>query len=185
MNSTTFFRFDALIDQRRVVGPCPLAIATAWGSQRSADHAFSRAVGYVSVPTWKSQVGTILERNKRYPAEERDHCEQGVVQLAFCIDRQGHVVSSRIFASPGPAAHDEETLPLCSVRNRSRRRRRNFPARRSALPSRFDTIFAEADVAASARTSKRDDKISLESGPAAITAICAFVNREISHLVNP
>ncbi len=66
----------------------------------------------VSVPTWKSQIAAILERNKRYPPEARARREQGVVQLAFNIDRQGHVVSSRIVASSGSAALDEETLAL-------------------------------------------------------------------------
>lgn len=36
----------------------------------------------VSVPTWKSQIAAILERNKRYHPEARARREQGVVQLA-------------------------------------------------------------------------------------------------------
>jgi len=64
------------------------------------------------VATWKSQVVTLLEHNKRYPADARAHGEQGVVRLAFRIDHDGHLLSSRIVASSGSAALDAETLAL-------------------------------------------------------------------------
>jgi protein TonB len=64
------------------------------------------------VPAWKSEIVAILERNKRYPPQARARRERGVTQLAFSIDRQGHVLSSRIVASSGSAALDEETLAL-------------------------------------------------------------------------
>jgi len=64
------------------------------------------------VLTWKNQIVTILERNKRYPAEARSRGEQGVTRLAFSIDTQGHLLSSRIAASSGSAALDAETLAL-------------------------------------------------------------------------
>jgi periplasmic protein TonB len=64
------------------------------------------------VATWRSQIVTILERNKRYPSEARARSEQGVTRLAFRIDGQGHLVSSRIVASSGSAALDTETLAL-------------------------------------------------------------------------
>jgi protein TonB len=64
------------------------------------------------VATWKSQVVTLLEHNKRYPPEARSRGEQGVTQLAFSIDRAGHLLSSRIVASSGSAALDAETLAL-------------------------------------------------------------------------
>ncbi len=66
----------------------------------------------MAVPTWKTQIVAILERNKRYPPGARARREQGVAQLAFSIDRQGHVLSSRIVISSGSAALDEETLAL-------------------------------------------------------------------------
>jgi protein TonB len=81
----------------------------------------------VSVPTWKSQIAAILERNKQYPPGARARREQGVVQLAFSIDRQGHVVSSRIVASSGSAALDEETLALVQ-------RSQPFPTPPAELP---------------------------------------------------
>jgi protein TonB len=64
------------------------------------------------VATWRSQIVTILERNKRYPSEARARGEQGMTRLAFSIDGQGHLLSSRIVASSGSAALDAETLAL-------------------------------------------------------------------------
>jgi periplasmic protein TonB len=62
--------------------------------------------------TWRSQIASTLEHNKRYPQEARARREQGVAQLAFSIDREGHVLSSRIVTSTGFALLDEETLAL-------------------------------------------------------------------------
>jgi protein TonB len=70
----------------------------------------ARAVA--SVATWRSQIVTILEHNKRYPSEARARGEQGVTRLAFSIDAQGHLLTSRIVKSSGSAALDAETLAL-------------------------------------------------------------------------
>jgi periplasmic protein TonB len=65
-----------------------------------------------AVRTWQTQVVSILEHNKRYPAEARSHGEQGVAQLTFSIDREGRVLSSKIVKSSGFPALDNETLAL-------------------------------------------------------------------------
>jgi protein TonB len=65
-----------------------------------------------TVATWRSQIVTILERNKRYPSEARARGEHGVTRLAFRIDGEGHLMSSRIVASSGSATLDAETLAL-------------------------------------------------------------------------
>jgi protein TonB len=65
-----------------------------------------------SASAWRSQIAAILEHNKRFPQEARSRREQGVAQLAFSIDREGHVLSSRIVTSSGSVALDEETLAL-------------------------------------------------------------------------
>jgi periplasmic protein TonB len=70
----------------------------------------ARAVA--SVATWRSQVLTILEHNKRYPAAARARDEQGLTQFAFSIDGDGHLLSHRIVKSSGSAALDAETLAL-------------------------------------------------------------------------
>jgi periplasmic protein TonB len=62
--------------------------------------------------TWKSEIVTLLEHNKRYPADARARGEQGVARLAFRIGSDGHLLSSRIVASSGSAALDAETLAL-------------------------------------------------------------------------
>jgi protein TonB len=64
------------------------------------------------VATWRNQIVSMLERNKRYPSEARARGEQGVTRLAFSIDSQGRLLSSRIVTSAGSAALDAETLAL-------------------------------------------------------------------------
>jgi periplasmic protein TonB len=65
-----------------------------------------------AVATWRSQIVTILEHNKRYPATARARGEHGVTRLAFSIDGNGHLLSSRVVASSGSVALDAETLAL-------------------------------------------------------------------------
>jgi periplasmic protein TonB len=74
-----------------------------------------------SIPTWKKQVVGLLERNKRYPDAAQARNQQGTVELAFSLDRQGRVVSSKIAKSSGSSALDEATLDLV-------RRAQPFPA---------------------------------------------------------
>ena len=71
----------------------------------------ARAVA--TVATWRSQVLTLLEHNKRaYPVQARDRNEQGMTQFGFRIDSDGHLMSSRIVKSSGSAVLDAETLAL-------------------------------------------------------------------------
>jgi protein TonB len=65
-----------------------------------------------AIPTWRSRVVSILERNKRYPSAAQARHEQGTAQLAFSLDRQGRLTSSKILRSSGSAALDNETLEL-------------------------------------------------------------------------
>jgi protein TonB len=80
-----------------------------------------------AIPTWKTQVVSMLERNKRYPAAARSRNEQGTAQLAFSLDRQGRVTSSKIVRSSGSTALDQESLELV-------RRAQPFPPPPSSLP---------------------------------------------------
>jgi periplasmic protein TonB len=63
-------------------------------------------------PSWTRQVVGLLEKNKRYPAGARARNEQGVVRLAFSLDRTGHVTESHIAKSSGSQDLDNETLEL-------------------------------------------------------------------------
>jgi periplasmic protein TonB len=63
-----------------------------------------------AIPTWRSSIAALLERNKRYPADARN--DRGVAQVAFSLDRRGRVVSSRLLATSGSAALDREALEM-------------------------------------------------------------------------
>jgi periplasmic protein TonB len=63
-------------------------------------------------PSWQSLLLKHLQEFKNYPYQARQRNEQGVVLLAFSIDRAGHVVSRRIVKSSGYADLDAEVLAL-------------------------------------------------------------------------
>ena len=65
-----------------------------------------------TVATWRSEIITLLEHNKRYPARARDRDEQGMTQFGFRIDADGRVMSRRIVKSSGSTTLDGETLAL-------------------------------------------------------------------------
>ena len=65
-----------------------------------------------ALPAWKNEIADMLERNKRYPSDARNRRQQGTVQLAFSIDREGKVVGSRIVTSSGSPSLDKEALDL-------------------------------------------------------------------------
>ncbi len=64
------------------------------------------------LPKWQKEISAILERNKRYPSEARANRQQGVAKIAFNMDRQGRVLSTRLVASSGSSALDQEALAL-------------------------------------------------------------------------
>ena len=63
-----------------------------------------------AIPTWRNSIAAILERNKRYPADARN--DRGIAQVAFSLDRKGHVMSSRIVTTSGSSALDREALEM-------------------------------------------------------------------------
>jgi protein TonB len=65
-----------------------------------------------AVPTWQSALLARLEQFKRYPNLAQFRHQQGVVQLHFTMDRQGHVLAAQIAKSSGYDALDDETLAL-------------------------------------------------------------------------
>jgi protein TonB len=62
------------------------------------------------VTTWHRQIAMRIERHKGYPATAQARHETGVVRIAFTIDRQGKVITSRIAGSSGSPALDQETI---------------------------------------------------------------------------
>jgi protein TonB len=65
-----------------------------------------------AIPTWKTQIVALLERNKRYPETAQSRREQGVAQVFFSLDRQGRVIDTQLRRSSGVSALDEEALAL-------------------------------------------------------------------------
>ncbi len=63
-------------------------------------------------PSWESLLLKHLQEFKNYPDEARRRNEQGVVLLAFSIDRNGHVVSRHIVRGSGYADLDAEVMAL-------------------------------------------------------------------------
>jgi periplasmic protein TonB len=77
-----------------------------------------------AIPTWRSTVAALLERNKRYPADAKN--DRGIAQIAFSIDRKGRVMSSSIVTTSGSPALDREALEMI-------RRSQPFPPPPAAL----------------------------------------------------
>jgi periplasmic protein TonB len=63
-----------------------------------------------AIASWERTLHAHLERFRRYPAQAGGAA--GVANLAFQIDRQGRVLSSRILRSSGSSALDEEALAM-------------------------------------------------------------------------
>jgi protein TonB len=61
---------------------------------------------------WISQIMGILRSNTHYPPEAKARHEEGVSNIAFSLDRQGHVTSASIRGSSGSQALDADALTL-------------------------------------------------------------------------
>ncbi len=63
-------------------------------------------------PSWQSLLFKQLQRFKSYPSGARARNEQGVVMLAFTVDRNGHVLSRQIVNGSGYPDLDAEVLTM-------------------------------------------------------------------------
>jgi len=63
-------------------------------------------------PSWETRLFRKLQQAKRYPSAARARGEQGVVKVAFSIDRDGHVISRHIVEGSGFPALDDEAMAL-------------------------------------------------------------------------
>jgi periplasmic protein TonB len=74
------------------------------------------APGQIESPTtavlaaWERTLVAHLERFKHYPPQAAG--AQGVINLVFHIDRQGHVLKTRVLRSSGSSALDNEALAM-------------------------------------------------------------------------
>ena len=62
--------------------------------------------------SWQTLLVKHLERFKTYPGAARDRGEQGVVELGFTVDRNGHVLARHIVATSGHPDLDAEALAV-------------------------------------------------------------------------
>ena len=63
-------------------------------------------------PSWTTLLFKQLQRFKSYPSGARARNEQGVVMLAFTVDRNGHVLSRQIVTGSGYPDLDAEVLTM-------------------------------------------------------------------------
>jgi periplasmic protein TonB len=62
--------------------------------------------------SWETAMTRHLQQYKRYPSEAQSRGEQGVVMLAFIVDRSGHVLSREIVRSSGYRELDNEVMSM-------------------------------------------------------------------------
>ncbi len=62
--------------------------------------------------SWETGLVRHLQQFKRYPSEAQARSEEGVVVLAFSVDRVGHVLSRHIVQSSGHPDLDAEVMSL-------------------------------------------------------------------------
>jgi len=93
--------------QRVTATPKSEHVAPATTMARIGDSAAA-----VASPLWISQLLAHLNRHKQYPNIARLHHQEGVVMLSFTMDRDGHVLTSKIEKSSGSPTLDEEALAM-------------------------------------------------------------------------
>jgi protein TonB len=59
---------------------------------------------------WNMQISAMVRRTVRYPPKAETRGQTGDVAIFFVLDRQGHVIESRILKPSGVALLDEEAL---------------------------------------------------------------------------
>jgi protein TonB len=95
--------------------PAPRTTAPARAQREAPAAAAPRVSGAASaseMADWRSTVSAHLQRYKQYPSAARTQREEGVVVVAFSVDRNGHVLSQHITRSSGLADLDQEVLAM-------------------------------------------------------------------------
>jgi len=69
-----------------------------------------RTASAAAVTSWNISIAKQIERHKGYPASALRRRESGVARVAFAIDREGHVIDSRVIESSGHVALDQEAI---------------------------------------------------------------------------
>jgi protein TonB len=62
--------------------------------------------------SWETSLVKHLEQFKRYPSDAQSRGEEGVVQLSFSVDRNGHVLTRQVARSSGYPELDAEVMAM-------------------------------------------------------------------------
>ncbi len=60
--------------------------------------------------TWEKELAVQFDRHKRYPADRSNQAAE--IVASFDLDRNGHILSSRVTKSSGDAAFDGAALAM-------------------------------------------------------------------------
>ena len=96
------------IHQEAVIAAAPPSAVGVDVRPASPDSGLVERPTSTQIVTWQRLMSMQLERHKRYPSQA--YGEQGETMLTFTIDRQGHLLSSRVVRSAGSAALDAASL---------------------------------------------------------------------------
>jgi protein TonB len=101
-SEVTLPQLDAKPQPPKPVPETPPPTPTAPPRQRTASAA--------AVTSWNISIAKQIESHKGYPSSGLRRRESGVTQVAFAIDRAGHVIDSRVIQSSGYTALDQEAI---------------------------------------------------------------------------
>lgn len=93
-------------EESHAAAPQSAPVTAALPAAPAPGHNEERAA--VAMATWERDLSARLEAVKRYPPGARG--EKGIADVAFRIDRNGHVLSSHIIRSSGSALLDTDAL---------------------------------------------------------------------------
>jgi periplasmic protein TonB len=62
--------------------------------------------------SWETAMTRHLQQYKRYPSDAQSRGEEGVVELSFTVDRNGHVLNRAIVRSSGHRELDSEVMSM-------------------------------------------------------------------------
>jgi protein TonB len=103
---------DAVASPEPAPASAPAPVAATPPPQAAAAPPAARAPQGTAMPDWQSRVLARLERYKRYPREAVARRREGVPQVRFSIDRDGHVLSASLHQASGDRDLDAEAVDL-------------------------------------------------------------------------
>ncbi|CAI3958155.1 Periplasmic protein TonB [Commensalibacter communis] len=90
----------------------PSSSASNSPASSSTSSASSHQKSSMSPATWQGNVLAKLERLKRYPTDAQNDKQEGTATIKITINRQGHVLASKLAKSSGYSLLDKEAVAL-------------------------------------------------------------------------